>query len=561
MKLFFLVFIVAVTAFSQNYPKDYFRSPLDIPLEISGSFGELRSNHFHSGLDFKTKGVEGLPIFAAADGYVSRIKISTFGYGKAIYITHPNGYTTVYGHLQKANGKIQDYIIKQHYKEQSFEIEVFLKPTDLPVLKGEIIAFSGNTGGSAGAHLHFEIRDTKSEMIINPLHFGFDTLFIDTFKPKIENVVVYPLQDSIVINDKQIPQIIPLTTIHDGTYIASKISSNGAVGFGINVFDYMTNPYNKNGIYKIATFVNGVPYFDYTFDTFSFDETKHVNYLIDYYRFKKYGQRFQKLFFQNEYPLSIINHNKKNGILKVQPAASYIYKVIIEDFSKNKTVIEVPITFKNYKSNKQPITSSDKKIKANNEYIFETDKWTISFAPNTFYEDFKMKLKAKDSILYLHEDEIPVKNNFSIAYNVSSFSTFKKEKSFIAYTDGANIDYIKTHIKGDKIYAYAKKLGTYKVVQDSLAPKIYAPNFTTGKIIDALDTIRIKIDDDSSGIATYNAFLNGKWILMEYDFKTNKLIHQLSDGYYLSGKNDFKLVVTDKMNNSTTFESYFYKNN
>ena len=561
MKLFLLAILFGFYCFGQNYPKDFFISPLDIPLEISGSFGELRSNHFHSGLDFKTKGVEGLPVYAAADGYVSRIKISTFGYGKAIYITHPNGFTTVYGHLQKASGKIQDFIVKQHYTEQSFEIELFLKPSELPVLKGEIIALSGNSGGSGGPHLHFEIRNTQSEMIINPLLFGFDAFFTDKYKPKIDNLIVYPLQDSIVVNDKLLPQIIPLTAMHDGSYISSKIVSNGAVGFGINVFDNMTNPYNRNGIYKISTFVNGVPYFNYKFDTFSFDESKHINYLIDYYRYKKNGQRFQKLFFENEYPLSLINQNKKNGILTVQPAISYIYKIIIEDFSENKTVVEIPITYKSAPIVQESIHTSNKKIKAKNEYIFETEKWTVNFAPHTFYEDFKMKLESKDSILFLHEDEIPVKNNFSISYDISGIDASKIAKSFIAYSEGTDIDYVKTYIKGNKMYAYAKKLGTYKLVQDIIAPKIYAPNFTEGKNLDAHETISIKVADYASGIATYNAFLNGKWILMEYDYKSNKLIHTLADGFYVSGKNDFKLIVTDKMNNSSTFESYFYKNN
>ena len=172
-----LILFISLPLIAQNeYPKDYFKAPLDIRLSLSGSFGELRSNHFHTGLDFKTNQKEGLNVYASADGYVSRIKISSYGYGKAIYVTHPNGYTSVYGHLKEGVGKIQDYIKMAHYKEKAFEIELFLKPDELVVKQGEIIALSGNTGGSGGPHLHFEIRDTQSEKPINPLLFGFDSL-------------------------------------------------------------------------------------------------------------------------------------------------------------------------------------------------------------------------------------------------------------------------------------------------------------------------------------------------------------------------------------------------
>ncbi|WP_321540762.1 M23 family metallopeptidase [Flavobacterium piscinae] len=198
--------------FSQNqYPKEDFIPPLDIPLSLSGTFGELRSNHFHSGIDFRTQQKEGLNVIAVADGFVSRIKISTFGYGKAIYITHPNGYTSVYGHLLKTSPKIDAYLKKQHYALESFEIDIFPKPEDLIVKQGEIIALSGNTGGSGGPHLHFEYRDTKTEKIINPFFFGLDTKVKDTRIPVINEIVVYPLSEDGLVNQSQIPIQIPIS--------------------------------------------------------------------------------------------------------------------------------------------------------------------------------------------------------------------------------------------------------------------------------------------------------------------------------------------------------------
>jgi hypothetical protein len=561
MKYPFLLFLISFLCFGQEYPKDYFISPLDIPLDVSGAFGELRSNHFHAGLDLKTFGKTGLPVYAVADGYVSRIKISTWGYGKAVYINHPNGYSTVYGHLETTNGKIEETINKRHYSEKSFEIELFFKPSELPVKKGDVIAFSGNSGGSGGPHLHFEFRDTKTENIINPLLFGYDKFMLDKYKPKVNNIMVYPLNDTIAINNEFKSQIISLSINDDGNYVTNKIYTNGAIGFSLNAFDNMTNPYNKNGIYKVSTFVNGVPYFSYKFDTFSFDESKHINYFIDYFRYKNLGQRFQKMFIDKDYPLNLVSQNKKDGILKVQPSSSYTYKIIVEDFSKNASIIEIPVVFKVADLSKKDAEKLDKKIKAKNDYVFEEGKWTINFPDNTFYEDFRMNMKVSDDILYLHEDEIPVKNSFTISYDISNLDADTKSKSFIAYIDGKDIDYVKSYIKGNVINAKVKKLGNYKVVQDTIAPRIFAPNFSEGKIIDTYKTISIKISDNLSGIDSYKASLNGNWILMEYDYKTKTLVHNLSDKKYVIGKNDFKLVVTDEMNNSTTFESYFYKNN
>ncbi|WP_338409238.1 M23 family metallopeptidase [uncultured Flavobacterium sp.] len=561
MKYAFLLFFIGFYSFGQDYPKDYFNAPLNIPLDLSGSFGELRSNHFHSGLDLKTKNKTGLPVLAVADGYVSRIKISTWGYGKAIYVNHPNGFTSVYGHLESANGTIEQTIHQKHYVEKAFEIELFFKPKELPVKKGEIIAFSGNSGGSGGPHLHFEIRDTRTENIINPLLFGFDKFVVDTFRPKINSVLVYPMNDSIAINNAYKPQNIQLTINAQGNYVANKITTNGAIGFSLNTYDNMTNSYNKNGIYKVSTFVNGVPYFSYKFDTFSFDESKHINFFIDYFRYKNLKQRFQKMFMDAAYPLSIVNQNQKDGVLHVQPAASYIYKIVVEDFSQNKTVVEIPVVHKKQNIVQNDVAITGKKIKAKNEYIFEEDFCTVTFPSNTFYEDFNIKMNVKDGVLYLHEDEIPVKNSFTVSFDVSNLDEKIKNKSFIANVNGKYISYCKSYLNKNKIYSKVKKLGVYKVVQDTIAPKIYAANFTTDKIIDSYKNLSVKISDDGSGIDSYTAYLNDKWILMEYDYKTKKLTHNLSDQIYVIGKNDFKLVVTDEMNNSTIFESRFYKNN
>jgi hypothetical protein len=286
-----ILFLLASQVIFAQYPKDYFRSPLDIPINLSGTFGELRPNHFHSGLDIRTNNVEGLPVYAAADGIIIRIKVSTFGYGKALYIAHPNGYTTVYGHLQKFSDKIEAYVKEQQYRQKSYEVELY--PSTLKVTQSEIIALSGNSGGSGGPHLHFEFRDTATEKIINPMAFGMNKLIKDEMSPVISSLMVYPANDSISVNKSRNPVSLSLQKQVDGTFLASKVYASGKIGFALNSYDLSTNNYNKNGIYKVVSYVNGSQNFKYEFDTFAFDESKYINYFIDFNKYKIKKKHYQ----------------------------------------------------------------------------------------------------------------------------------------------------------------------------------------------------------------------------------------------------------------------------
>jgi len=560
MKFLLAILLAPLFVFSQDYPQETFQSPLGIPLDLSGSFGELRSNHFHSGLDFKTTGKEGLPVYATGDGYVSRIKISTFGYGKAIYITHPNGYTSVYGHLQKANGVIQDYIKKKHYQEKSYEIEMYLYPTELPVKKGDIIAYSGNTGGSGGPHLHFEFRDTKSEQIINPMHFGLKKIIVDERKPIIQGIVAYPI-DSTTVNNSQKPINISFSKQADGSYLGVKVKANGKVAFGINAYDFCTNGYNKNGLYKVKAYLNGVLQYQYGFDSFAFDESRYINNFIDYERFHEMGQRVQKLFQMNEYPLSIVSGNKKDGIINVQPNSNYNYRVEVYDFHGNKVELIIPIEFAIQEAKiEKTFQKTPYYIKAKTESIFEKNNVSVYVPENAFYSNFYMNFDVNNDVVTLHDDSVPVHKNITLAFNnVAGLTEEQLSKTYIATLDGYKLKYNNTYRKGNNFSIKTKTLGKFKLAQDITPPRIYNVNFIEGKTLTTQKTISVSVTDLHSDIDTYNGYLNGKWILMEYDYKTKKLTHNLEDAIYVEGRNDLKIVVTDNLQNSTTFESYFYK--
>lgn len=558
LSLFFLFFYSSIFA-QVNYPKDYFSPPLDIPMQLSGNFGELRPNHFHAGFDLKTMQKEGLEVHAVADGYVSRIKISTFGNGKTIYITHSNGYTSVYGHLQRATDSIENFIKKTHYTEQSFEIEMYLKPGELLVKKGQIIALSGNTGASEGPHLHFEFRDNITENIINPMLFGFDKFMKDTKKPIIFNVYVYPLNDETSVNQSKRPLLLNLILQKDGTYLADNVVTNGKIGFGINTFDYDDVSFNKNGVYKIQTFYNGAPNFGYQFDTYSFDEMRFVNALIDYPRYKKTQQRVQKLFMKNPYKLSIIKTDVTNGVLAVVPNLTSVYRIEVSDFYGNLTTVSIPLKYEVLPTiiDKEPISKYF--VKANADSNFTKDNASVFFPAGTFYDDFYLNFDVKNDTLFLHDDIVPAHTNFTIEIEDHKFTQTQREKLFIASIYEKKIGFNFTFQKDSIFTAKVKTLGKFALVLDTIPPTITIAKPIEGKWLSDKKFIQFTISDGLSGIKSYNGYLNGKWILFEYDNKTKKITHNFRDGIVAEGANELKIIVVDNLGNSTIFETRFFR--
>lgn len=544
----------------KNYPKDYFISPLEIPLHLSGNFGELRNNHFHSGLDFKTQQKEGLKVFASADGYVSRIKVSAWGYGKALYITHPNGYTTVYAHLQKYAPEIEEYVKKGQYRQKSFEVEFFPNPSELRVKQGQLIAFSGNSGGSGGPHLHFEIRDSKTENIINPLFFGFDELIADTKKPNINNVYVYPVGENSHANNSENPTSVPLSLQKDGTYLAQTVLADGKIGFGISTYDMFDFNYNKNGVYKIETFLNGTPAFSITFNEFAFAETRYINAYIDYEKLVKQKSFVQKMFMENNYPLSLVGTNKKNGIIEIIPNVSYTYKMEVSDYHSNKIEIIIPIkhTTESPKIKRKHL-ETQYVLKSQIENLYEKENVSVYVAPNTFYQDFALQFEVNNGILTFADNTIPVHKNYTITFKDTSIPDNLRNKTYIASLEGKSKKYNKTTVSGNLFKASTRNTGKFTLVQDTLAPIVKPVNFTQGKWISNEKELKVTIEDKDSGINTYEAYLNGAWILMEYDYKKKLLVHDFADGKVKEGKNELQVIVTDNVGNTTTFETYFFR--
>ena len=552
-----LVLLLTSTLQSQNiYPQDYFSSPLDIPLVLSGTFAELRSNHFHSGMDIKTQQRTGLKVKAAASGYVSRIKISHYGYGKALYITHPNGYTTVYAHLNRFAPEIERYIKTLQYKKESYEVETFPKPDELLVTKGNLVAYSGNSGGSGGPHLHFEIRD-NAERPINPMLFGIDIK--DSKLPTITSIYAYPLDDNSYVNNSSQKQNLTLIPLKNGDYMVKNIEAFGNIGFGITTWDRQDLAANKNGVYNIQTFVNGSKNFELDFKRFSFDETKHINQLIDYKHFRTKRQRIQKLFRINN-PLSIYKNMYKDGVVTIEDSTYSVYKIKVSDFKNNTSWVTISV-----KGKKNTTHTSTTKPKT--PYYIYADKSTalkekgigVTIFPNTFYEDFYMNFEVNADTLKLHKDVLPLKKSVKIAYDISKYNTEDKNKLYIARLSGYKKTpyYTFTKREGDTLSTFTKKLGTYALAMDNEKPTISPVNFKKGQWLSKYRYLKLKIDDKISGISNYRATVNGKWILMEYYKGT--YTYDFNDGIVTDTKNNLKVVVTDNVGNSATFETIFYR--
>ena len=559
-KLLYILTILCQTSLlaQTNYPQDYFIDPLDINLVLAGTFAELRANHFHSGLDIKTQQREGLKVYACADGFVSRIKISHGGYGKALYITHPNGYTTVYAHLQKFAPKIEAYIKEHQYGQESYEIEVFPGAVELLVKQGDVVAYSGNSGGSEGPHLHFEIRDNE-ERPINPMLFGIDIK--DTTKPIIKEVYAYPISDDAHINRTNEMCKLRLIPQQNGDYTVENITAFGTIGFGIVSTDRQDLAANNNGLYDIESFFNGQPNFEIEFSRFSFAETSHLNRYIDYGVYKTKKQRIQKLFVEKNNPLSLYRNLDNNGFLRIEDSTTSVYKIRVKDYKNNDCWLTLNIKgMKAADIKKKETPKSNYYIYADQTTTLSKDNVTVTIYPNTFYDDFPTDFEVKSDTVFINEDVYPMQKSMSIAYDVSQYDEQDKKQLYVAELVGyyKKPYYTSTKHEGNKIIGLTKYLGTYALVKDSIPPSITPNNFDDGKWLSKYRYLQLKVDDKESGISSYRATVNGKWILMEYDYKKKMLTYDFNDSR-TSTENKLKVIVTDNVGNSTTFEATFFR--
>ena len=560
-KIILILLFASFTSSAQNkYPTNYFRSPLDISLHLSGTFGELRNNHFHAGVDIKTKRKTGFPVYATADGYVSRIKVAIWGYGKAIYISHPNGYTSVYAHLSKFGDGIQEYVKNIQYQKESYETgNIYPLENEIMIKKGQVIAYTGRTGGFVAPHLHYEIRDTKTEHIINPLLFGLKIQ--DSIAPRINKLIAYPIGEGSRINRSVKKQTLAIKKDSLNNYRTNRISASGSIGFGINVYDLLGKELNKNGVYSIEMKVNGKRHYYHDVETFSFAESKYINLLIDYPYFATYKNRIQKTFREKETKLSIYEDLVKDGFVDVKEGFSYKVEIIAKDFKGNRSSVKIPIIgVKSESILLQEKDTTNYKILKNKFQKFTEGGVTVAFPKNTFYKDIFIDFSVNEKLATIHKPTIPLNKSFTITFDSTMYRKSEVNNIYIANINNKKYPYYQnTRKREDKLFTTTKTLGKYTLLIDNKLPKIYNLNFKNNNWISKLNYLTIKISDTQSGIKSYEAFIDDEWILMEYDVKKKKLSYNFSDKKLVGSKHIFKLVVSDNVGNTNTYNATFYR--
>jgi len=556
--ILFLIF-TGILHSQENYPKDYFINPLEIPLVLSGTFGELRTNHFHAGLDIKTQKQEGLNVIASAEGYISRINVSLWGYGNALYITHPNGYTTVYGHLKKFSPKIEQFVKKHQYEKESFTIRLYPKSNELKITKGEIIAWSGNSGSSGGPHLHYEIRDVKSN-ILNPMLFGIKVP--DHKKPTIQSAFTYTKNDTSQVNQSNKNVQLVLNRQYNGDFLANTIYAFGEIGIGINAYDRLDGALNHNGLYDLDMQVNGKKIFQFRVDKFSFSESRYINSYIDYERLIKLKQRVQKCFVNHESNnLSLYKSLANNGFFTIKDSLDYKVTIIAKDFEGNQTKLIIPI-----KGKKDSISIFKKIIKT--PYYFRADQLNrisdsivqVNFPKNIFYEDFYFDYSYKDGIVKLHNNTVPVHNYFRLSFDISKYSENELKQMYIAKKNRyGKLNYVNTKHKDNTLYTSSKSLGEFTLLVDKNNPSIKPFGFKPNQWLTKYDRLKVKIHDKGSGIKSFRGEIDGRWILMNFNPKKGILTYNFKDLEFEGTTHFLKVIVTDNVNNSTTFTTTFNK--
>ena len=561
MRLLYRIILIIFISVSNLFSQEKF-SPVEIPILLSGTFGEFRKTHFHTGIDIKTQGKEGLRVRAIDDGDLIRVKVSTSGYGKVVYIRHYDGTTSVYAHLKKFSPRIQQIIKKLQYEKKRYEIEKFFKEGEFKLKKSEIIGFSGNTGGSSGPHLHFELRDTEKEKPLNPLKYGY--VVADTIAPRIHNLYLYNFLKERTSNKIKI-ELIKNKNLYTNN---DTIKINGMFGFGYSGYDRQNSSYNKNGIYKRELTINGKRFYSYKFDDLIFPDGKKIDLLIDYEAYNIDKIRIKKLFQTIDSKFSFLESNDNHGLFKVIKDSLYNIKIIFEDINKNKSIVSLVVkgseNEKSYNFSENEI--EDKLYYTDMEYERKFKDLNLIIPKNAFYESTNLNFKYKlDTLIIEKFTKAPKKGlnlEFFLPKNLDSVylrQTCIGKLNINKKGKINKIQYVFGNQKDNLIYAKSISGGKYFLTKDTISPSIKPINFRNEKWVTNLSTLRIRVDDEFSGIKKYRASINGKWILMEHEPKRKLLFFEFDDVKFSKTELKLNLNVEDMVGNVNEFEATIYR--
>lgn len=528
-----------------KHPQGYFSSPFDSSIRLAGSFCELRGNHFHGGLDIRTGGMEGWEVKSAAQGYVSRIKVSAYGYGNALYIQHPNGYTTVYGHLKSFNAEIAAYVEKAQYEKRSFEVDLYPGKA-LKVEKGEVVALSGNTGGSGGPHLHFEIRNSAG-LAVNPLLFGLDVE--DVIPPVIKQLMIYHKDRDVFLKEGGFPM---KKLKKESEYFNGKpiVLRPGTYSFGLLSKDYFTDTRNKLGINYCWLLRDDQLMFKYEIESMNFDMGRQINIHIDPYQYFNKGVRYVRLFKESYNKLPYYKQDR-NGEVYIKEGDTVHFKVVVMDLAGQRDSLQWVMigSSQGEKLTWQSVYSADSTmlVKASKTNHLSYGKWKISIPASSIYHDFYLKFKDQiqrpgtlSPSLQIHYGYTPLHSHIQVSCELSKEQmAYGQKLCAVSYKDGNKV-YEGGGISNGRLHFKTRSFGEYTLAVDSTPPRIKPETVSRN--------LRFRISDDLSGIKSYILSVDDKWVLLNYEPKLNLLFGKMPE-WVKPGKHQLKLVVIDDRGN------------
>ncbi|NND33895.1 MAG: M23 family metallopeptidase [Saprospiraceae bacterium] len=555
--------IVGLTSFlaSQVPPEPIsstFNAPVEHPIKLSGTFAELRNSHFHGGIDIKSQnGSWGDPVFAIESGYISRISVTAGGFGNALYITHANGLTSVYAHLQSFTKEIDDYVFSQQQAKESFAVNLKLAPELLPVERGQFIGKMGSTGHSFGPHLHFEIRNSKTENLINPLHFEFDVE--DHQPPLIRDISIYSLDYKLFNYQTKTlqSQAIRNDTIEIDAW---------RVGLGLETIDPHNGGQNKNGIYGVQVFVDNVLWYAFNFDSLEWKQMSSYKTHIDFRANSEHAVKIHRCYRLPTNELIIYDAKVTDGVIPLFRNRTQHVRIVVFDFARNENSLEFYL--------RQTPTVSPPVYPTFHYHIMPGRADTITnnnleliFPEQALFEDlyctYKMERDSLQSpysfVYYIHDDSQPLKNPVQIRIKpLDSMRRFKSKFLIVSVPDAEKVEYHESSWENEWLTAEVSALGKYMVAIDTLSPTITMLKNTRNNY--GRRHLVFRIDDDHSGSSLglqYEARLDDRWLLARYDLKSKQVSCSFNEADLKRGAHHFKLLVTDPVANKTKYDFRF----
>ena len=538
-----MLFFFATNASAQNIIP-----PLDIPLYLSGNFGELRSNHFHSGIDFKTQGRQGIPVKSIHDGFISRISVSPYGYGRAVYVDHPDGTTSVYAHLSRFAPSIESAVRDSQYRKESFQLNLTYSKETFPVKQGEIIAYGGNSGSSRAPHLHFEIRNTQSEHPVDPLPY-YRNRIKDTRPPELRSIRLYPQSGTGIVNNSIKDQTLILAKDQSGkASIKKPVYVWGNIGLGIKAYDKMDETTNIYGVYEVILNVDGAKVFHSVLDEFSFDDTRYINSFIDWNDWRDNHSLHMKSFIERGNRLNVY-HSPYNGIISIMEEREYNCEYILRDIYGNTSTLRFSITGK--KTEIPEFQSSAIYFGYNRDNRYEGKGIKLEIPKNNLYSDCYLNIdtlreKFPYAPLYKIGDRIPLHSSCTITLDIPNDNYSDKTKYGIVSIDGTQMNWVGGKYESGKMKGKIRETGNFTILIDTIPPTIRPVNrekWITGK------RISFKITDDLSGISEWKGTIDGQFVLFEYDAKSNSLFYTFDPKRMKKGSGKLTLWVKDSAEN------------